>query len=708
MGPGATHAGGPMKRLLTVMVCLGLGCTGGSSGGSGGSGGAPPGAGGAGGGAPPMDELTRFTPSGDPLLGGWLHVEDSTGRAVAEPGMMALVILPDGTLTLTAERSDRDVYFSSAGTYTREGDRFSVEFERLAVGTDGGAFTLEGDTLVLPFRAITDNARGDDGTSTWRRVGPTAPVTPEELAFEAARAVAVDAWYVFHHQLGAGETVERAAATAAEWLATQPGVVEVEAADDLSMIAFVRDGEPGSILLQGLDGDPDVQSFDAVPGQAGPKRARHSTAVLALPREPPVDQQQRPLVVAPARGRALIMAPFHGVPHCTSSGKCSFMKNWFGYPVPAVQQALEDAGFTVDFVHSGAAGVRGLWAAIGADYDLVFFISHGGFNARRGKVGYLMGDILGGPLLVTPPSIPALRAEFGDAIAWTVDGPYTHSVIYPGFIAGARAHHRVDFTDRLVYAVTCSGAHNASMRDEGWGTRFYVGYAKVVGSGLAYPTTTAFFDRLARAPGSTIHEAFDQGYSYAHCASLRVRHALEYCPCEPRAPKCRVEDDCPLACVEREGKCYCDSTADCPDGQVCTVGNRCTDCPCAKNSDPRLYTAWVGDCDTGLEPLPIQALPMLAPRLVPGGGDPCAQGFDVTSTRYATLEDARAHCGALQQCLDDYWSEGNPGGLADLFCNGQHPAGMDPVEAVALVNGLLCDDPPPPCEPYVLVDLPDR
>jgi hypothetical protein len=121
--------------------------------------------------------------------GTWRLMKDSDGRTPKSDAVIELVF-GNGTFTVKAVQPGETV--EDTGTFKVNGRSISMEFRELAQGKVSGAFTVSPDTLVLPFKMLSDGR----GWSMWMTPAaleaflakvPRRPSTPETMQQLLAR-----------------------------------------------------------------------------------------------------------------------------------------------------------------------------------------------------------------------------------------------------------------------------------------------------------------------------------------------------------------------------------------------------------------------------------------------------------------------------------------------------------------------------------------
>lgn len=97
--------------------------------------------------------------SNDPS-GTWRLMKDQDGK-VPKSGAVLEITFANGRFTFKAAQPDETV--TDAGSYSVKGRQITVEFKELAQGRQSGAFSRSADTLVLPFKMLSDGP----GWSMW-------------------------------------------------------------------------------------------------------------------------------------------------------------------------------------------------------------------------------------------------------------------------------------------------------------------------------------------------------------------------------------------------------------------------------------------------------------------------------------------------------------------------------------------------------------
>ncbi len=121
--------------------------------------------------------------------GTWRLFKDSDGK-VPRSGAVIELTLKAGKLSLTATQPGETV--TDQGKYTISGKTITLQFTELDKGRQSGPFTVSSDTLVLPFKMLSD----EKGSSTWMRPAamkafldklPPRPAKPEQMPALLAR-----------------------------------------------------------------------------------------------------------------------------------------------------------------------------------------------------------------------------------------------------------------------------------------------------------------------------------------------------------------------------------------------------------------------------------------------------------------------------------------------------------------------------------------
>ena len=708
----------------------------------------------------------NFLPSTNPLLGAFVHIQDSDGADVADGGHIMLSMYPDGRCSFTGSHMGLDIRISSPGTYEVVGHRITMNFEHLWNGATNKRFSLDGHDLTLPFRAITNQARGDDGTSSWRRLDGVEPENDEARDYAELETTVTDASYLYLTRMGRGGAHASAAAEVVAFFTSQPRFSNVRLNAAGSVISFDHASElPGELLLRGFF-DNGVGLDPLLPRDGAEKMSqrRLSTEPLAARASmaPQLAQHSSRLYTPDAdQPTALVLSPSDWELSCGSRipGVCAFVRDIPTYPPPHVTKALEDSGYVVDVLLNTEAGVDGLWAALATDYDVIYFIGHGRAEGRlpSDDAAIYLGDVIG-----LPPPIGNIKfSEYkrrlgrypGVKVKWVVGEYVGGSAVTGDFFTGAREAHGVDWANTLVYLSGCETDQNPTFRDA-FGSRFFIGWGETVDTNVAFATSVLFFNTLAEARSTTLTEGFTDAFDDVYRASPLIALATDTTPCIPaKVPgcnddagdvvRCEEDEDCPpeyAGCVaagsdpegvDQPGTCRCPNATDCAPGlpaeprrcdtdDDCSAASNCNTesglCGCADAGDCGLLEQCVGgECRS----CPYRACRDLKNWHVYSDCDEVLEPLDralqvmmgvsaFDTRRPGTWEEAQARCSEFERCLREHWAEGFSGGLGAAFCHGFYPAGLDPTEAVETVNGLLCDDPAPACEQLALWDYEDR
>jgi Flp pilus assembly protein TadD len=99
-------------------------------------------------------------PSSNDPTGTWRLMKDQDGK-VPKSGAVLEITLASGKFTFKAVQPDETV--TDSGSYSVKGRQITVDFKELAQGRQSGAFTRSADTLVLPFKMLSDGP----GWSMW-------------------------------------------------------------------------------------------------------------------------------------------------------------------------------------------------------------------------------------------------------------------------------------------------------------------------------------------------------------------------------------------------------------------------------------------------------------------------------------------------------------------------------------------------------------
>lgn len=121
--------------------------------------------------------------------GTWRLMKDSDGKTPRSDAVVELTF-GNGTFKVKAVQPGETV--EDAGTFKVSGRNISMEFRELAQGKVSGPFTVSSDTVVLPFKMLSDGS----GWSMWMTPAaldaflarvPRRPATPETLPQLLAR-----------------------------------------------------------------------------------------------------------------------------------------------------------------------------------------------------------------------------------------------------------------------------------------------------------------------------------------------------------------------------------------------------------------------------------------------------------------------------------------------------------------------------------------
>lgn len=123
-----------------------------------------------------------------PIAGTWSLVTDSDGTRPKQGMIVTLVLSESGAAQLAArDTTGGNPPFDAAGPYVAHDGLISITLPELEIKLTNRPYTLDDNTLVLPFKVFNEGA----GTSTWKRAGtdmaggggsrpPEPPEPPED------------------------------------------------------------------------------------------------------------------------------------------------------------------------------------------------------------------------------------------------------------------------------------------------------------------------------------------------------------------------------------------------------------------------------------------------------------------------------------------------------------------------------------------------
>jgi len=375
-----------------------------------------------------------------------------------------------GGLHLTATQPGQ--VLSTEGTYKLNGARIAIEFPELGKSVKDGPWSLQGETLKLPFQLMAD----EEGTSEWKR--------------EPGGDTPIDVFYaVVNRKREEGTPPEEAARAAAEeakkrseeWGQTDAEVITTYEVwpDGVACKFTFRNGHPEMVLVGTRIGEmPQPRVL-----QVGLWASDPRTHIPAKPHTAPDD---------PKNKTALLFAPFDNAPYWSYGkggiGKVASFKEG-GEDVDLIKRKLETAHYEVKVLRDAEATPRALHDEImRLQPGVLWMSSHS--CASDDSVSIATGAYLGSTAdakeimngsdrirkiveAAVPPGCDTYL-DFGTAVQ--VAGaeteiviPFWHQRNHGAMVATLSVTDRffrdlvregADFSTSLIYAASCCSAEN--------------------------------------------------------------------------------------------------------------------------------------------------------------------------------------------------------------------------------------------------------